>query len=167
VTSASVEIGVDDLDAAIRSHLYRQNDIVIDSATAAALRQTAAAAPVAAGAPPIEIDGRDARSGEPRRAVVDPYELSLRFERTLSGICDAAVEAISGAPPDLANDLVSSGMLLVGGGAYLPGLNRRLATATGVPVHVPVDPERVAIRGAACSEGGAERPFELSSRSVG
>jgi rod shape-determining protein MreB len=98
---------------------------------------------------------------------VDPAELSRRVERVLQTICDAAIEAISGAPPDLANDLLASGLLLVGGGAHLPGLDRRLALATGVPVHVPLDPERVAVLGAARSEPVSEAGLELTFRSAG
>jgi rod shape-determining protein MreB len=167
VTSVGIESGIDDLDMAIRSFLYRKVDLVIDAPTAAKLRRTAAAAPVEQGSRTIEIHGRDARSGEASSAIVDPSELSARVERALESICDAAVEAISGAPPDLANDLLVSGLLLVGGGAYLPGLDRRLARATGVPVHVPNEPERAAVRGAARSEMHAEPSYELSSRSAG
>jgi len=167
VTAVGIDSGIDDLDAAIRTYLYRCADLVVDSPTAAQLRHAAAASPVVSGERQIEVLGRDARTGGRTSAIIDPSELCRRVETTLRLICDAAVEAISGAPPDLANDLLGSGLLLVGGGAHLPGLDRRLARATGVPVHVPTDPERAAVRGAGRSEAEPASSFELSSRSAG
>ncbi len=161
VTTASVEHGIDDLDVAIRAHLYRESDLVVDPETIAELRHSMAERPRGTAAE-IEVTGRDARTGEPRRAVVGVLELVDRVDRSLESICDGAVEAISAAPPDLANDLVAGGLLLVGGGAYLPGLGRRIASATGVPVTVPEEPERVAVRGAAWSEVGSETTRALS-----
>ena len=164
VTSAGVESGIDDLDATIRSYLYRELDVVIDSSTAADLRKSATSALEDRRSGEVVIEGRDSRSGDPRRLTIEIGELSVRIERVLEAICEGAIEAILEAPPDLANDLLESGLLLVGGGAYLPGLDRRLARSSGVPVHVPDQPERTAILGAARSEGIAPEPFELSSR---
>jgi rod shape-determining protein MreB len=167
VTSVGVECGIDDLDIAIRTYLYREAHLVVHAVTASTLRQAAAATPIGMGSPPIEIDGHDARSGEPTRVLVDPGAISARVERALDVICDGAVRAMSDAPPDLANDLLTTGVLLVGGGANLPGLDRRLAHATGVPVHVPTDPARVAVRGAARSHDVIDRSLAFTARSAG
>lgn len=167
VTSVGIDCGVDDVDAVIRTYLYREADLVVDASTATTLRQAAASVPVGVGARPIEIDGRDARTGAPARALVDPGEISVRVERALRTICEGAVNAISEAPPDLANDLLTTGVLLVGGGAHLPGLDRRLARATGVPVHVPIDPARVAVLGAARSHEVIEHSLAFTVRSAG
>jgi rod shape-determining protein MreB len=164
VCSVGVEVGVDDLDATVRTYFYRELDLVIDLATSAALRE-AATAGVGENAEPIDsVEGRDARSGEPRRVEIDLIELQERVERVIRVICDGAIEAISGAPPDVANDLVSSGLLLVGGGAFLSGLNRKLARATGVPVHVPAEPARTAVRGAARSVPAASSGLDVTPR---
>jgi rod shape-determining protein MreB len=60
-----------------------------------------------------------------------------------------AVRCITESPPDVANDLVGAGLTLVGGGSRLDGLDERLAFATGVPVHIPAELERLSVRGAA------------------
>ena len=64
-------------------------------------------------------------------------------------LLSAAAACIGEAPPDLANDLLRSGLLLVGGGSMLPGLDELLAFATGVPVHIPIEADRLVVRGAA------------------
>jgi rod shape-determining protein MreB len=61
----------------------------------------------------------------------------------------AAVKGITEAPPELINDLISSGLLLAGGGGLLDGFDKRLAKLTGVPVHVADAAGRCAVLGAA------------------
>jgi rod shape-determining protein MreB len=51
----------------------------------------------------------------------------------------------------LANDLLTRGLYLAGGGALLDGFARRLATAAGIPIHLVVSPETVTAHGAARS----------------
>ena len=53
------------------------------------------------------------------------------------------------APPDLANDLIARGLHLAGEAALLTGFTQRLATATGIPVHLVEDPGRASVMGAA------------------
>jgi rod shape-determining protein MreB len=95
------------------------------------------------------IEGRDAKSGRPRSVELAHGELATALDRAVEPLMALAVRCIIDAPPDLANDLVGAGLTLVGGGCRLPGLDERLAFATEVPVHVPAEPERVGVRGAA------------------
>ncbi|OYW18778.1 MAG: hypothetical protein B7Z55_09980 [Planctomycetales bacterium 12-60-4] len=55
--------------------------------------------------------------------------------------------------PELVADLADTGMVVTGGGAQLPGLELFFQERLGVPVRVPHEPQRVAVRGAAiCAE---------------
>jgi len=67
----------------------------------------------------------------------------------VDAIIDAAVGCITESPPDLANDLLTRGLNLAGGGALLEGFARRLATAAGIPIHLVNSPEAVSVLGAA------------------
>jgi rod shape-determining protein MreB len=44
---------------------------------------------------------------------------------------------------------LNRGLYLAGGGALLAGFGKRLASATGIPVHLVENPERCAVAGAA------------------
>jgi len=51
-------------------------------------------------------------------------------------------------PPELAADIVETGVVLTGGGALLRGLDRLLQNLTQLPVRIAEDPLTCAVRGA-------------------
>jgi rod shape-determining protein MreB len=52
------------------------------------------------------------------------------------------------APPELAADMVDTGITLTGGGALLRGLDRLLHAETALPITVSDDPLACVVRGA-------------------
>jgi rod shape-determining protein MreB len=57
-------------------------------------------------------------------------------------------------PPELAADIIDSGIMLAGGGALLRGLDKLIAEQTGMPVRIADDPlSCVAIGTGKCVEG--------------
>ena len=137
VTAASVPVGGSEFDDAVRSHLAREHGLVADRAVVEQLRrELGMVGPVVRNAE-VEVIGRDALSGWPIAARVTTSDLATALDSVVDPILEAALRCITAAPPDLANDLLGTGLLLVGGGARLVGLARRLASATGVPVNVP------------------------------
>ena len=54
---------------------------------------------------------------------------------------------IEETPPELVADIVDQGVVLAGGGALLQGLDRRIAEATQMPVHIADDPLTCVARG--------------------
>ena len=164
VTGTCLPLGGEDLDHAVRRLLARRHQLVVDPATAAEVRQQLGS--VAADAPPAraEVLGRDAATGRPAAAVVTRAELRPLLLHLLLPVLDAVVGCISEAPPDLANDLLGAGIVLLGGASAVDGLDRRLASATGLPVHVVEAPRLTAVRGAlGCAEHLA-RSGELARR---
>ena len=148
VTGTCLPVGGEDLDAAVRRLLARRHHLVVDPATAAEVRQRLGS--VAADAPEAraEVLGRDAETGRPSSAVLSRSELRPVLLDLLVPVLDAVVGCIADAPPDLANDLLGSGILLLGGASAVDGLDRRLARSTGLPVHVVDAPRLTAVRGA-------------------
>ncbi|MFG2979957.1 rod shape-determining protein [Streptomyces sp. NPDC048258] len=66
----------------------------------------------------------------------------------------AAVRAtLEDCPPELSGDVMEHGIVLTGGGALLPGLDLRMASATGIPVFVADNPlDCVALGSGRCVE---------------
>ena len=66
----------------------------------------------------------------------------------------AAVRAtLEECPPELSGDVMEHGIVLTGGGALLPGLDLRLASATEIPVFVADRPlDCVALGSGRCVE---------------
>jgi rod shape-determining protein MreB len=148
VTTASVDIGGSDFDEAIRRLCARQFDLAIDSLTAEHIKRVIGSAWVQEEAK-VEVLGRDLGTGIVRSVVLTRSEVADAISPRVARILAAATECITKAPPDLANDLLNRGLYLAGGGALLAGFPQRLATATGIPVHLVEDPERCAVTGAA------------------
>jgi rod shape-determining protein MreB len=63
-------------------------------------------------------------------------------------IVDAARDALSEAPPELAHDVLETGMFLTGGGSLLKGMEVRLAKECEVPVHLTEQPLETVVVGA-------------------
>ncbi|MGO9206927.1 MAG: rod shape-determining protein, partial [Candidatus Limnocylindrales bacterium] len=97
----------------------------------------------------VEVRGRDVSSGIARSVVITRTEVADAIAPRVGRMLAAAVSCITSAPPDLANDLLNRGLYLAGGGALLSGFGKRLACATGIPVHLVENPERCAVAGAA------------------
>jgi rod shape-determining protein MreB len=149
VTSAAVSIGGTTFDEALRLRLLRSYGLAVSARAAEALRRRHGTLVRSDARGSVEIAGRDAMDGRPRSIVIQLEEIGAVLDAAVQPLLSAAAACIGEAPPDLANDLLRSGLLLVGGGSFLPGLDQLLAFATGVPVHIPVEADRLVVRGAA------------------
>jgi rod shape-determining protein MreB len=147
VTQASVPVGGGDFDQAIQRLCARDFELAIDLGTAEAIKYAVGSAWVEED-DKVEVRGRDTSSGIVRSVVITRTEVADAIAPRVGRILFAAVSCITSAPPDLANDLLNRGLYLAGGGALLTGFGRRLASATGIPVHLVENPERCAVAGA-------------------
>lgn len=148
VTEASLPVGGDDIDRAIRDLCSRSFDLVISPAVAERVKIEIGTAWLDAESK-VELTGRDISNGTERTVVLSSSEVAGVIAEPLRAMLSAAAECIIESPPDLANDLLSRGLHLCGEAALLKGFARRLATATGIPVHLAASPGRVAVVGAA------------------
>lgn len=94
-----------------------------------------------------EIYGLDALTWKGRSMTVTSKEISEVLQEPVNKIIEAVMVTLDRCEPELAADLGDNGIVMTGGGALLPGLDRRLADATGLPVRVADDPGNATIRG--------------------
>ena len=78
----------------------------------------------------------------------------------MQAIVDAVTATLDRTPPELAGDILARGIALTGGGALLAGIDRRLASETGMPVNVADDP----LNAVALGVGRAVESFDALSR---
>jgi rod shape-determining protein MreB len=147
-TCVSVPLGGGDLDYSIREHCRQGLDLVISAETAEQVRVSIGSAVGHVEEMKAEVRGRDAWDGSPRTVVISSGELFDVMDSQMREIVFRLVEAIQGAPPDLANDLLHRGVHLAGGVARQTGMAERLAYETGLPVYVVEEPELCTVRGA-------------------
>ena len=153
VASEAIRCGGFDIDAAIQTYVRREHGVAIGERTAEEIKLAIGSAAPYSGEVKAEVRGRELMTGMPKTVVLSPGELRGAVEDQVRQIIAAAVNCLGAAPPELAQDIIFQGIHLVGGGALLRGLARRLANETAVPVHLVDTPlECVALGAGRCLE---------------
>ena len=98
---------------------------------------------------PLEatMRGRDLVSGLPKEIVVDDSDIRRAMRHSINTLVNAVRTTIEETPPELVADIMHRGIMLVGGGALLRGLDRLLAEETKIPVRVAEDALTAVVRG--------------------
>jgi rod shape-determining protein MreB len=147
ITSASTHVGGARVDLVIAHCLRDRYDIAVGEVTA---EHTKIALRVACdtGRETLDVRGVDVHTGLPRTVCVDVAHLLDALRDPIEAIVTTVRNALDGAPPTLAADVMEEGIFLTGGGALLVGLAERLSDATGVAVTTAADPRGAVINGA-------------------
>ena len=90
---------------------------------------------------------RPAHGPAARRSRSARDQIREAIEVSVAQIVDTIKDTIEETPPELVADIMDQGIVLAGGGALLAGLDRRVAEATQMPVHVADDPLTCVARG--------------------
>ena len=76
----------------------------------------------------------------PKTIVTCRSEIREALSEPVTAIVDAIKATLDTTPPELAADIMESGIMLAGGGALLNGLPERLANETGMPIRIAEHP---------------------------
>lgn len=148
VTSRSVRVGGDAIDAAIVNYIKSAYNLLIGERTAEEVKMAIGSAIRLNSESDARIRGRDLISGLPKDLMVTPKEIREAIEDQVLKIISAIKATLDETPPDLVADLSRTGIVLAGGGALLKGLSERLIKETGIPVRVAEDPLYSVVNGA-------------------
>ena len=148
VALRAIRVGSFDIDAAVQAFVRREYGIAIGERTAEEIKITIGSAYPAEDEMKVEVRGRDLMTGLPKTVILSPAEVREAIEEQVGAIVDSVVSCLGDAPPELAQDLISQGIHLVGGGGLLRGLDRRLEEETSIPVHLVDAPLECVVLGA-------------------
>ena len=95
----------------------------------------------------IEMRGRDLLSGLPKEILVTDSEIREAISRSTQTIVENVKESLEMTPPELVADIYERGIILVGGGALLRGLDKLIEKETGIQVRIADDPLTCVVRG--------------------
>ncbi len=95
----------------------------------------------------MEIKGRDLVAGLPRTITVTSEEIREALAEPVSAILNAVKSTLERTPPELAADLVDSGITMAGGASQLRGLDTLIASETGLNVRLADNPETAIVMG--------------------
>src|SRR5215813_6391842 len=149
VHSTSLRVGGDDMNEAIAQHVRKSHGLLIGERRAEEIKIALGSAfPQADDPGPVAVKGRDLTTGLPRTVGVTGAEIREALREPVTAIVEAVRGCLEQIPPELAADIVDSGITLTGGGALLPGIDRLLNRETSLPIVVSDDPLTCVVRGA-------------------
>ena len=140
VTSRSVRVAGDECDRSIINFIKRKYNLLIGERTAEKIKiEIGSAYPVGEDAE-MEIKGRNLLTGLPENITISAAEIREALSEPLSHIVEAIKVTLERTPPELSADIIDSGIMLAGGGAYLRGLDKLINEETGIPVYIAERP---------------------------
>ncbi|MCK5281059.1 MAG: rod shape-determining protein, partial [Cyclobacteriaceae bacterium] len=134
----------------ILDYMRRQHNLLIGERSAERVKIEVGSSLTELDDPPddYEIKGRDLLTGIPKVINISYSDIAIAIDETVSKIEEAVLKVLEMSMPELSSDIYDNGIHLVGGGALLRGLDKRLALITKLPIHVADDPLRAVVRGA-------------------
>lgn len=147
VVSRSERVAGDRMDDAIVQHIKRKYNLLIGDRTAEEIKIKIGSADYLPKERSLVIKGRDMVAGMPRTLEITSEEIREALAEPVTAIINAVKSILERTPPELAADIVDSGIVLAGGGAQLAGLDQVLANETGLNVRLADNPETAIVLG--------------------
>jgi Actin-like ATPase involved in cell morphogenesis len=162
VCKESIRVAGDVFTTEIQQYMRQQHNIKIGEITAELIKINAGAALTELdNAPePYIVRGPNLMTAHPVEVAVTSQEVAHCLDKSLAKIETAVLSVLEVTPPELYSDIVEKGIFLSGGGALLPGLDKRLQDKINIPFHVAEDPLRAVARGTSIALKKADKlPF--------
>lgn len=141
VTSRSVRVAGDTFDISIINYIKKKYNLLIGERTAENIKTGIGSAfQMDENEPVMDIKGRNLLNGLPENITITSVEIREALSEPLSQVIDAIKTTLEKCPPELAADIIESGIMLAGGGALLKGLDRLIHEETGMPVKIAERP---------------------------
>ena len=148
VYSVSVRQGGDAMDEAIINYIRRKHHLLIGEATAEMIKRTIGSAHPDFDGQVMDVRGRSLSTGAPAVLRIWSEEIREALAEVLAVITAAVRQTLENTPPELAADIISSGICLAGGGALLPGFDKFLSEKLSTKVKIGDDPLSAVVEGA-------------------
>jgi len=149
VYSSSVREAGNHMDETIASYVKQKYGLLVGERMAEQIKINVGSASALESPLTMDVKGRSLVEGVPRTVALDDKEIREVLKDSVATIVSAIHVALERTPPELAADLTDRGIVLVGGGALLHNLDRRIKDDTGLPVRVADDPLCSVVLGAA------------------
>ncbi|MCH5299699.1 MAG: rod shape-determining protein [Ruminococcus sp.] len=140
VTSCSVRVAGDKFDEAIINFVKREYNLIIGERTAETIKISIGSAFPYEDEKSMLVKGRNIVDGLPKDVTISAEEVRDALAEPLMTIVEAIKSTLENTPPELAADIIDSGIMLTGGGALLRGIDMLVMQQTGMPVHIATKP---------------------------
>ncbi|MDD2361407.1 MAG: rod shape-determining protein [Oscillospiraceae bacterium] len=139
-SSLSVRVGGDDIDEAIVRFLHNRHNHVIGLQTAEQVKFELGNAVPPEENSTMQIKGRNVVSGLPCLQEVNANQIFEAIAEPVGEILHSIQRVLESTPPELAGDIMNSGICLTGGCSKLKGMADAVSRFTGVDCRVADNP---------------------------
>ncbi len=146
VLSDLLHFGGNRIDESIISYIRKEYNLVIGQKTAKVLKETIGSA-LPGREDSMVIVGRDVLSGLPIEVEITAEVVYEAMKLNLENICTSIKMILEKTPPELAKDIIHSGIYITGGGSMLHGLGELFESITNIKVIGNENPEESSVRG--------------------
>jgi rod shape-determining protein MreB len=140
VTSKSLRVAGDEIDDYIVSYIKKEYSLAIGERTAENIKIRIGCVYNPDRSVGMEVRGRDLITGLPKTIEITQPEVLSAIAEPVNSIVDAVKFTLEKAPPELASDVMMSGIMLTGGGAMLGNLDQLIYSETGISVNIAKEP---------------------------
>lgn len=147
VQSRSVKMAGNKMDAAIIRHVTQKYKILIGEKTAEKAKMEIANVFKPSGLKKMVVRGRNLLKGLPESVEISDIDTYEALHENAMEIVEQVKAVLESTPPELVGDILSSGILLTGGGALLGGLSELITDRVGAPCYIADDPIECVARG--------------------
>ncbi len=146
VLSDLLHFGGNRIDESIISYIRKEFNLVIGQKTAKALKENIGSG-LSGRSETMIIVGRDVVSGLPIEMEISAEVIYEAMKSNLESICTSIKMILEKTPPELAKDIIHSGIYITGGGSLIHGLGELFEQITNIKVNSSEAPEESAARG--------------------
>lgn len=147
VLSDLLHFGGKRIDESIINYLKRNFSLVIGQKTAMHLKETLGCAIRQDDETIATIVGRDVVSGLPIEMQINSTIVYEAIKDQLNTICNSIKMILEKTPPELARDIIHSGIYITGGSSKIRKLDELFSQITNIRVNTCEFPEESAVRG--------------------
>ena len=171
VVSESIKVGGDKFDEAIVKYMKKQYNLLIGERTAEQITINIGTAHTREDELTMDVRGRNLVTGLPENITINSSEMLEALKECVDQIVSLAHVVLEKTPPELAADIIDSGIIMTGGGSLLYGLDKRIEERTGISVRIAEDPLSCVAKGTGESLGalnlletGGTLPFRRKNK---
>jgi rod shape-determining protein MreB len=148
VASRSLRIAGDELSENIIQFARDEFNLLLGEKTAEEIKIAIGSAYPLEEKLEMAMRGRDLVTGLPKEVIINDEQARRALSRSVKILVENIKATIEETPPELVADIMSKGIILVGGGGMLKGLDKLVSEQTKMPVKVADDPLTAVARGA-------------------
>ena len=147
VRSKNLRIAGDKFNEEIISYIRNEFKIYIGDRTAEEVKIAIGSVLPGEALAEAAVRGRDRVTGLPREVVITDSDIREAIAGSVAELIEAVKEVLETTPPEVLSDVMTRGIVLVGGGATIPGLLELLEQELKLPIHVAHNPMTAVVRG--------------------